>query len=67
VSEQTAFSYDVREAALAHTVGDKSERAYSRTTQLARRRQLMDAWATFCMTAPAAAGGNVVAMGGGHA
>jgi integrase len=68
VSEQTAYSYDVREAALAHKVGDKSERAYNRTTQLARRRQLMDAWATYCMTAPvAAAGGNVVAMGGSHA
>lgn len=64
VSEQTAYSYDVREAALAHTVGDKSERAYSRTTQLARRRQLMDAWATYCMTAPvAAAGDNVVGLG----
>jgi integrase len=68
VSEQTAYSYDVREAALAHRVGDKSERAYSRTTQLARRRQLMDAWATYCLTAPVAeAGDNVVAMGGGHA
>jgi integrase len=67
VSEQTAYSYDVREAALAHRVGDKTERSYSRTTQLARRRQLMDAWAAFCMTAPAVAGDNVVAMGGGHA
>jgi integrase len=67
-AEQTAFSHDVCEAALAHTVGDASERAYRRTKQLPRRRQLMDAWAAFCMTAPmAAAGDNVVTMGGGHA
>jgi integrase len=65
-AEQTAFSHDVCEAALAHTVGDASERAYRRTKQLPRRRQLMDAWAAFCTTAPMAAGDNVVAMGGGH-
>jgi integrase len=64
VSEQTAYSYDIREAALAHAVGDKSERAYSRTTQLARRRQLMEQWAAFCMTAPVVvAGDNVVGLG----
>jgi integrase len=63
-AEQTAFSHDVCEAALAHTTGDASERAYRRTKQLPRRRQLMDAWATYCMTAPvAAAGGNVVGFG----
>jgi integrase len=62
-AEQTAFSHDVCEAALAHTVGDASERAYNRTTQLARRRQLMDAWATYCMTAPVAAGDNVIGLG----
>jgi integrase len=67
-AEQTAFSHDVCEAALAHTVGDASERAYRRTKQLPRRRQLMDAWAAYCMTAPVvAAGSNVVAMSGGHA
>jgi integrase len=66
-AEQTAFSHDVCEAALAHTVGDASERAYRRTKQLPRRRQLMDAWATFCLTAPVVAvGDNVVAMGGSH-
>jgi integrase len=63
-AEQTAFSHDVCEAALAHTVGDASERAYRRTKQLPRRRQLMDAWATFCLTAPVtAAGDNVVSLG----
>lgn len=63
-AEQTAFSRDVCEAALAHTVGDASERAYRRTKQLPRRRQLMDAWAAFCMSPPVAvAGGNVVGFG----
>ena len=61
-AEQTAFSHDVCEAALAHTVGDASERAYRRTKQLPRRRQLMDAWATYCLTAPVAAGDNVVGL-----
>jgi integrase len=64
--ERTAFSHDVCEAALAHAVGTDVERRYKRTTLFDRRRQLMDAWATFCMTAPvAAAGDNVVALGGG--
>ena len=64
-AEQTAFSHDVCEAALAHTVGDASTRAYRRTKQLPRRRQLMDAWATYFMTAApvAAAGDNVVGLG----
>jgi integrase len=67
-AEQTAFSRDVCEAALAHTVGDASERAYRRTKQLPRRRQLMDAWAAFCMSPPVAIpGDNVVTMGGSHA
>ena len=64
-AEQTAFSHDVCEAALAHTVGDASERAYRRTKQLPRRRQLMEAWAAFCTSPPAAAitGDNVVGLG----
>jgi integrase len=63
-AEQTAFSHDVCEAALAHTVGDASERAYRRTKQLPRRRELMNLWARFCLTAPVAASGdNVVGLG----
>jgi integrase len=63
-AEQTAFSHEVCEAALAHTTGDASERAYRRTKQLPRRRELMNLWARFCLTAPvAAAGDNVVGLG----
>ena len=35
------------EAALAHTVRDKTEAAYNRTDLFERRRKLMGAWATF--------------------
>jgi integrase len=62
-AEQTAFSHDVCEAALAHTIGDASERAYRRTKQLPRRRELMNLWARFCTTPTATAGDNVVSLG----
>jgi integrase len=35
---------DLAEAALAHAVGDETERAYARSDLLVRRRRLMDAW-----------------------
>jgi integrase len=66
-AERTNFPHDVVETALAHTVGGASERAYRRTKQLPRRRQLMDAWGRFCLTAPVIAGDNVVGLGGRHA
>ncbi len=46
--ETTSFPREVAEAALAHLVGDETERAYRRGDALAKRRELMDAWATFC-------------------
>ncbi|MGX5718571.1 tyrosine-type recombinase/integrase [Shinella zoogloeoides] len=53
--EETAFPRDVAEAALAHVVGDQTERAYRRGDALEKRRKLMAAWADFCaMTAPVA-------------
>jgi integrase len=53
-SEQTAFPSDVVEAALAHVVGDKVERAYARGDLFRKREQLMSAWSRFC-SAPARA------------
>jgi integrase len=44
---ETSFPREVAEAALAHTVGDMTERAYRRDDALEKRRQLMDAWANF--------------------
>ncbi|MFP5078480.1 tyrosine-type recombinase/integrase [Rhizobium sp. YIM 134829] len=42
--DKTTFPREVAEAALAHTVGDQTERAYRRSDALARRRKLMEAW-----------------------
>ena len=45
--ECTTFPREVAEAALAHLVGDETERAYRRGDALAKRRRLMDAWAAY--------------------
>ncbi len=45
--ERTAFAREVAEAALSHLVGDAVERAYRRGDALEKRRDLMDAWASF--------------------
>jgi integrase len=44
----TAFPREVAEAAIAHVVGDETEAAYRRATGLAKRRDLMNAWADYC-------------------
>lgn len=46
--EVTDFPRELAEAALAHVVGDATERAYRRGDALEKRRELMDAWAAFC-------------------
>jgi integrase len=46
--ESTRFSREVAEAALAHTIGDQTERAYRRGDALEKRRELMEAWAEYC-------------------
>src|SRR6476619_6654221 len=46
--ECTSFPREVAEAALAHVVGDETERAYRRGDALEKSRQLMDAWAAHC-------------------
>lgn len=45
---ETAFPREVAEAALAHVVGDQTERAYRRSDALEKRRKLMIAWANYC-------------------
>ena len=55
--DRTDFSRDLAEAALAHKVGDETERAYRRSDALEKRRKLMQAWADYC---DAKVGGNVV-------
>jgi integrase len=53
--EATNFPHDILEAALAHKRRDKVHSAYQRGDLLAKRRKLMDAWASYCAK-PAAAG-----------
>lgn len=48
VGDQTEFPRELAEQALAHAVGDKTERAYRRGDALDRRRELMTAWAQYC-------------------
>ena len=50
-AEQTNFPRAVCEAALAHTLRDKTEAAYHRTDLFERRRELMTAWAAFATDA----------------
>ncbi|MEN3794881.1 site-specific integrase, partial [Fulvimarina sp. MAC3] len=50
VGEETEFARELAEAALAHIVGDQTERAYRRGDALEKRRALMEAWAQFCMS-----------------
>jgi integrase len=57
--EETNFPRELAEAALAHSAGDATERAYRRGDALEKRRALMEAWASHCE--PGAAG-NVVIM-----
>jgi integrase len=47
-SEETDVQGDVAEAALAHTVPNKTEAAYRRGNLLEKRRALMLRWASFC-------------------
>jgi len=57
--EATHFPREIAEAALAHTIGDQTERAYRRGDALEKRRKLMEAWAGFCESS---AIGNVLPM-----
>lgn len=45
--DTTDFSNGVIEAALAHLVGDETERAYRRSDALQKRRDLMEAWCAY--------------------
>ena len=60
--EATSFPREIAEAALAHVVGDETERAYRRGDALEKRRKLMEAWAGF-IGMPRAAG-TVVQLSG---
>jgi integrase len=52
---KTAFSYEVREATLAHQIPDAVVRSYQRDDFFEKRRELMRQWGAYC-TGPAPAG-----------
>jgi integrase len=54
-SDETTHARELIEASLAHAVGDRAEQTYQRGVWLDRRRALMNDWATFCGSKPAAA------------
>ena len=58
--ECSNFPREVIENALAHQLKDKAEAAYARGTQLAKRKALMDGWATYCSKPSAKAAENVI-------
>ncbi|WP_332747541.1 tyrosine-type recombinase/integrase [Hydrogenophaga sp.] len=49
-AERTNFPSELAEMALAHTIENKVEAAYRRGDLLAKRAQMMQAWADFCET-----------------
>jgi integrase len=61
-AERTNFPSEVAEMALAHSVSDKTEAAYNRSDLFEKRRRLMQQWATFCTTPPAASQENVAQL-----
>jgi integrase len=60
--EQTAYPREVIEAALAHTLKDKTEASYARGDLLEKRRRLMEDWARFAGTALVTSVENVVSL-----
>jgi integrase len=53
-AEQTDYPREVAEMALAHSIGNKVEAAYRRGDLFDKRKQLMQDWADYAASAPAA-------------
>jgi integrase len=51
-TEKAGFPSDAAEFALAHLVGNETERAYARSDMLEIRRDLMAAWADYLADKP---------------
>ena len=60
--DETAFPREVAEGCLAHVVGSAVERAYRRSSAIAKRRALLEAWAGYVEGSSQRA--NVVALHG---
>jgi integrase len=60
-SERTSYPPAVAEQALAHSIGSRVERAYSRSDLFQKRVRLMNEWATWC-SRPTVTGAMVIAL-----
>jgi integrase len=60
-AEMTNYPRELAEAALAHTLRDRTEAAYQRGDLMEKRRRLMAEWATYCGR-PVIADGSVVPL-----
>ena len=49
---ETGVPREVAEACLAHTIRNQAEAAYARSDLLERRREVMEAWAEYCVEGP---------------
>ena len=65
-NEQTNFPHHAIEIALAHAVGTEVSRAYARGDMIAKRRELMAAWARFCATPSTGKTAKVIPIGQGR-
>jgi len=65
VAERTSYPNHVAEAALAHAVADKVEKAYRRTDLFEKRRRLMADWAAWCSRPMSVNAGNVTFLSNG--
>ena len=61
-AESTNYPSEVVEMALAHTIKNQTEAAYRRGDLLAKRSQLMEAWAKHCNTAVSTMDGSNVVL-----
>jgi integrase len=48
ISEETDFSSELAEKQIAHTIANKSERAYRRGNLIEKRRVMMEHWSAYC-------------------
>jgi integrase len=62
-ASSTAYPSEVREMALAHTIGDDTVGAYQRSDLFEKRRNLLTDWVKFINTTPVV-GNNVVHLRG---
>jgi integrase len=64
--ERTNYPREMKEVALAHSIGDATEEAYARSDLVEKRRKLMQAWATFLAVAPLRRSDAVIPLGTRH-